>query len=36
MEYFKFIDKVKFEGKDSNNPMAFRYYDKDRVILGKK
>ena len=36
MEFFKFIDKVKFEGKDSKNPMAFRYYDKDRVILGKK
>ena len=36
MEFFKFIDKVKYEGKDSKNPMAFRYYDKDRVILGKK
>lgn len=36
MEYFKFIDKVKYEGKDSKNPMSFRYYDKDRVIMGKK
>ena len=36
MEFFKFIDKVKYEGKDSKNSMAFRYYDKDRVILGKK
>ena len=22
MEYFKFIDKVKYEGKDSKNPMS--------------
>ncbi len=36
MEYFNFIDKVNFEGKDSKNTLAFRYYDKDRVILGKK
>ena len=36
MEFFKFIDKVKYEGKDSKNAMVFRYYDKDRVILGKK
>ena len=36
MEFFKFIDKVKYEGKESKNAMAFRYYDKDRVILGKK
>ncbi len=36
MEFFKFIDEVKYEGKDSKNALAFRYYDKDRVILGKK
>ena len=36
MEYFKFTDKVKYEGKDSKNPMAFLYYNNDRVILGKK
>ena len=36
MEYFNFIDKVKFEGTESRNALAFRYYDKDRVILGKK
>ena len=34
--YFDFIEKVAFEGKDSKNPFAFRYYDKDRVIMGKK
>ena len=36
MGFFQFIDKVKFEGKESKNPFAFRYYDKDRVIFGKK
>ncbi|WP_296701190.1 xylose isomerase [Algoriphagus sp.] len=33
--YFPSIDKIPFEGKDSNNPMAFRYYDENRVIAGK-
>ncbi len=27
MEYFNFIDKVKFEGTGSRNALAFRYYD---------
>jgi xylose isomerase len=36
MKYFDFIEKVRFEGSESKNPMAFRYYDKDRVIMGKK
>lgn len=35
-EYFPGIGKIKFEGKDSKNPMAFRYYDADKVIMGKK
>lgn len=35
MGYFDFIDKVKYEGKTSKNPFAFRYYDADRVIMGK-
>ena len=35
MEHFKFIDKVRYEGKGSKNAMSFRYYDKDRVIGGK-
>ena len=26
-EYFPGIGKIKFEGKESKNPMAFRYYD---------
>lgn len=35
MEYFKNIDVIKYEGKDSKNPLAFKYYDRDRIILGK-
>jgi len=35
-EFFPEIKKVQFEGKESKNPMAYRYYDADKVILGKK
>ena len=35
-EYFPGIGKISFEGKDSKNPMAFHYYDPEKVILGKK
>ncbi len=33
--YFSGIDKIKFEGPESKNPMAFRYYDENRVVGGK-
>jgi xylose isomerase len=35
-EYFPSVGKIKFEGKDSKNPMAFHYYDANKVIMGKK
>ena len=35
-EYFPEIGQIKFEGKDSKNPMAYRYYDAEKVIMGKK
>ena len=35
-EYFPGIGKIKFEGKDSKNPLAYRYYDAEKVVLGKK
>jgi xylose isomerase len=35
-EYFPGIGKIKFEGTESYNPLAFRYYDAERVVLGKK
>ncbi|MEN2283493.1 xylose isomerase [Algoriphagus sp. SE2] len=33
--YFPSINKIPFEGKDSDNPLAFRYYDENRIIAGK-
>ena len=35
-EIFKNIPKIKYEGSDSKNPFAFKYYDAERVIMGKK
>lgn len=34
-EYFKGIPKIKYEGKDSDNPLAFKYYDAKKKV-GKK
>lgn len=36
MSFFENTPQIKYEGKDSKNPLAFKYYDADRVILGKK
>ena len=34
-EYFKGISEIKFEGKESDNPLAFKYYNPDQVVAGK-
>ncbi|MEC7851044.1 MAG: xylose isomerase, partial [Bacteroidota bacterium] len=34
-EYFKGVGKIKFEGKSSKNPLSYRYYDKNKYVLGK-
>jgi xylose isomerase len=34
-EYFKGIGQIKFEGLESQNPLAFRWYDENRVVAGK-
>lgn len=34
-EYFKSVSKIKFEGEDSDNPLAFKYYNPEEVIGGK-
>ena len=34
-EYFKGIPKVQFEGKESNNPFAYKWYNADQVVAGK-
>ncbi|WP_435414402.1 xylose isomerase [Polaribacter aestuariivivens] len=36
MEYFKGINKIQFEGKESDNPLAFKYYNPEQVVAGKK
>ena len=35
-EIFNHIPEIKYEGKNTKNPFAFRYYDADKIILGKK
>lgn len=35
-EFFPGIGKIKFEGKESRNPLAFRYYDAEKVVYGRK
>lgn len=34
-EYFKGIEKVRFEGPQSKNPLAFRYFEPERIVDGK-
>jgi len=35
-EYYKKIGKIRFEGPESDNPLAFKFYDPDRTVAGKK
>jgi len=34
-EFFKGIDKIKYEGRESDNHLAFKWYDENRVVAGK-
>ena len=34
-DFFSGIDFVKYEGLDSDNPFAFRWYDENKVVAGK-
>lgn len=34
-EYFKGIEKIKFEGRESKNPLAFKWYDENAIVAGK-
>lgn len=34
-EFFKGIGEIKFEGKESDNPLAFKYYNPDQIVAGK-
>src|SRR5215467_4698418 len=34
--YFKGVKQIKFEGPETDNPLAFRWYDENRIVAGKK
>ena len=34
--YFNAVAPIKFEGTESKNPLAFKWYDKDLMVLGKR
>jgi len=34
-EFFPGIGKINFEGKTSDNPLAYKWYDENRIIAGK-
>ena len=34
-EYFKDVKKVEFEGKESDNPFSYKFYEEDKIVLGK-
>lgn len=34
--YFQSIEPIRFEGPETEKPLAFRYYDKERLVLGKR
>ena len=34
-EYFPGVGRIGYEGRDSKNPMAFRWYDESRIVAGK-
>jgi len=34
-EYFKGIGQIKYEGRDTDNPLAFRWYDENKKVAGK-
>lgn len=34
-EYYKGIGTIKYEGKESDNPLAFKYYNPEQIVAGK-
>ena len=34
--FFKDIPDIKYEGPESTDPLAFKYYNADEVVMGKK
>jgi xylose isomerase len=36
MSYFPDVDRIRYEGPETENPLAFRWYDPDRSVLGRR
>jgi xylose isomerase len=34
-DFFDNVDRIRFEGRDSDNDLAFRWYDADRIVAGR-
>jgi xylose isomerase len=34
--FFPGIEAIHYEGPDTQNPLAYRYYEGDRIVLGKR
>jgi xylose isomerase len=35
-DFFKGLEKARYEGPDSKNPLAYRHYNKDEIVAGKR
>jgi len=35
-EFFDRVDRIRYAGPQSDEPLAFKWYDKDRIVLGKR
>ena len=33
-DFFKNIQEIKYEGESSQNPLAFKYYDENKIVSG--
>ena len=36
MQYFPDVEPIRYEGPQSTNPLAYRHYDRDEVVAGKR
>ena len=34
-EFYKGVSKINYEGKESDNPFAYKYYNPDQLVMGK-
>ena len=34
-EYYKGIDAINYEGKESDNPFSFKFYNPEQLVMGK-